>query len=523
MNKLAQYLNQHLHGEVFTDKDTLRHFSVDNGPLRQEPEMVVFPYETNDIRKLLRFSWQLAEKGHKLPITARGAGLNATGGATSSGVILSLSSHMNQIFEYDAKQRLVRLQPGVSTVGLNNALRLQGTAVPMMESGMQTVGGVLSDTNSAHIVDVIEQVEIVLVNGDVLQTKRLSKRELSKIKGQQGFIADIYREVDGLIDENADLIAELDTRDASGYNALNMVKQKDGSLDLTPLFVGSQGTLGIISEVIIRTEYVSDATSVVVAAFNDAASARDALDGLGALRLAKVEYYDASLIERAKEQGKTYEFIGETEKTPTVIVGYIDDLNSRNQARKVKKLRKVFEKAGASVTSTSNFETSEFRSLEGIMALAGQSSTKATQPVVDNAYVPLERSEDFMSGLFELEKKLKLELPIYGQPLEGLWTVRPLLSLETVSGKQTLLKFIEEYRRLVERCDGHLAGAYAEGRAQTVTVASKRDEDDKVEALFTKLKQIFDPYNILNSGAKQPSEAREIAKLVRSDSSPRIP
>ena len=65
MNKLAQYLNQHLIGEVVTDEAVLEKFSTDNSPLTKTPEMVVYPRVTNDIRKLLRFAAQLAVNAAK--------------------------------------------------------------------------------------------------------------------------------------------------------------------------------------------------------------------------------------------------------------------------------------------------------------------------------------------------------------------------------------------------------------------------------------------------------------------------
>ena len=129
MNKVAIYLRGHISGEVSTRDDVREAMSIDGGVLKQKPEMVIYPRNTNDIRKVARFSWQLAEKGHKLPITVRGAGTDATGAAIGKGIALVTAAHMNTLFEYDAKQKLIRLQPGVTVGTLNQALALHSTSI----------------------------------------------------------------------------------------------------------------------------------------------------------------------------------------------------------------------------------------------------------------------------------------------------------------------------------------------------------------------------------------------------------
>jgi len=208
VNKIAQYLNKHLVGEVTTDPQIIKKHSTDGSILTISPDMVMYPMVTNDVRKATRFAWQLAEKGHTLSITPRGSGSDRTGGAIGKGVVVSFPTHMRHIYEYDAKQKLVRLQPGVSISALLGALSLYGTSVPGLRllPPSRTVGGAVSSMRAAG--DYVKQLEVVLSNGDVLQTKKLSKRELSRKKGLQTFEGDIYRQVDALIEDYADVIAE---------------------------------------------------------------------------------------------------------------------------------------------------------------------------------------------------------------------------------------------------------------------------------------------------------------------------
>ena len=240
MNKVASYLRGHVTGEVSTREDVRDAMSTDGGILKLKPEMVIYPRNTNDIRKVARFRWQLAEKGHILPITVRGAGTDATGAAIGKGVSLVTAAHMNRIFEYDNKQKLVRLQPGVTVNAINQAMATHGVCImPLVGSHPYgTVGGAIATATTGRLAGkyktidpAIDQLEVVLANGDVLQTKRVNKRELNKLKGQQGFIGDVYRGIDRIIEDYADVLDTLKSNDAVGYNIIADVKQWTGRSD----------------------------------------------------------------------------------------------------------------------------------------------------------------------------------------------------------------------------------------------------------------------------------------------------
>ena len=304
MSKVAAYLQEHILGEVSTDPAILKSLGTDASVLEIVPEMAVYPRVTNDIRKVARFVFQLAEKGHVMSITARGAGSDQTGAAIGKGITLVMPAHMNRIFELDSKQKLVRVQPGVNAKALNDALLLQGMSIPALpvSSAYSTIGGAVANNASGPLSgrygdmsEWVHQLEVVLVNGDVLQTERLSKRDLDRKKGLQTFEGEIYRTLDNLIEDNKQLIADKlmsDIRDNVGYSAITKVKRKDGSFDLTPLLVGSQGTLGVVSEMILKTQYVSTQQKSIFITFASKESARDLLDKFAALEPSVLEYFD---------------------------------------------------------------------------------------------------------------------------------------------------------------------------------------------------------------------------------------
>lgn len=529
MSKVAAYLQEHILGEVSTNPAILAAFSHDMSVLEITPEMVVYPRVTNDIRKIARFTWQLAEKGHVLPLTVRGNGTDETGGAIGKGIIVTMPAHMNRIFEFDPKQKLVRLQPGAMAGTVNAALALHGLMIPSLPTtaAYSTVGGIVSKNNNGPLAGKygdltkwVSQLEIILANGDVLQTERLSKKELNKRKGLQTFEGEIYRNLDSLIEDNAQLIAEkiaVDVRDSAGYDAIAKVKQKDGSFDLTPLFVGAQGTLGIISEMIMKTEFKSPSIAVAAAAFSSAQGARDILDQLDTLEPAFVEFYDGDLFTVADARGKKYSFLKNAGGTvgALVMVGF-DDFSERTRSKKLKRLEKLLGKTDAYVEVSEGEDADDLLALREVTALVmvPDGKTASAPPLIDGAYVPRERSEEFLAAAKALAVKYDVMMPFHSRVLDSTFYARPILQLHKVGDKQKVFKLLDEYSNLVAYFGGHLIGNAAEGRVKARFAYAQLDPE--VAELFTAVRSIFDPHSILNPGVKQQNEIRHLVPHLRS-------
>lgn len=530
MSKVAEYLNEHLRGEVTTSEQIRKAFATDGSVLSILPDMVVYPRTTSDMRKVARFCWQLSEKGHKLPITARGGGSDQTGAAIGSGVIVNTTAHMDTIFEVDVKQRLVRAQPGVTFRGLNQALRLQGLYVPSFPASQSfsTIGGAIANNASGVLSGRfgstsawVKQLEIVLSNGEVLQTSKLSKRDLERKKGLQTFEGEIYRNVDNLIADNDKVIDTLavEVRDNVGYNIVD-VKSRDGSCDLTPLFVGSQGTLGIISEIILQAEVLTVAPLVGAVAFADFESARDGMEELAALNPTMLEYVDGRIFEQATANGNRYQFYAdalETDKVAAIVVMEFDD-NDRAKKKISKKIAKVFkDKQAYLVLENDELKAEELRALAYVptIALSPDKSSVSDPGILYGSYIPPERLEDFTQAVKKLEEKYHVELPLTGHVTQGVYRARFLIDLTKPSDRHKTLKVLAEWATVVHAHGGHITGEAAEGRLKASFVYKEMSEE--TVKLFTDIRDIFDPIGIMNTGVKQSTDMKKLVDTLRTN------
>jgi len=524
MNKIAVYLNEHLLGEVTSSKAMRRRYSRDGSVLSVTPEIVVFPRITNDIRKAARFTWQLAEKGHPMGLTIRGNGGDVTGAAIGKGMVVSTSRHLHSIINVVSKERLVHVQPGVNFETLGETLKWHGLALPNVpaDAAHATVAGAIANNtlgNSGPISAAIEKLEVVLANGDLIETSRINKHELNKKLGLQTFEGEIYRKLEGLIEDNEEVIKHLaadPVRDTTGYKNVSMIKAKDGSFDLTPLFIGSQGTLGIISEVVLKAEFYAQDRTVAVAVIEDAALARDISDRLLELEPHVLRAIDGELFRRAAKLGAQASLLGSTESIGTVIYVEFNDFSDRAQAAKLKKMRKLMVKLGVGMVDSSDHQLPEFDAVASIAdsLLYAENDDAVPVPIIDGSFIPSGRREEFSVALDELATKHHVTLPIVANALTGTLNVYPVFKLDVVGDKQKLFRLLAEYAELVTRCGGAFVSDGAEGRLKANAAWSLLEEGEV--AVYAQLRAIFDPFNTLNPDVKQKNDVRHLVASLRS-------
>ena len=525
MSKIAGYLNEHILGEVSSAKSLRKKYSTDGSILSITPEIIAFPRVTNDIRKVARFTWQLAEKGHVVPMTVRGYGGDTTGAAIGKGVILDTSVNLKDIIQVGVKDKLVHVQPGISLEEVSTVLKWQGLILPGAQSysarHISVGGAIATDSVGANgsVADNIDRLEVVLANGDVIETGKISRREISKKLGLQTFEGEIYRKLEGLLEDNEALIKQLaddSTRDNTGYKRISEVRAKDGSFDLTPLFIGSQGTLGIISEVVLKTGFYSqDETHALIVA-DSIQTARDLSERLIELNPDELTIYDGTLLRRAAKQGAKFAAIGSVDQVGAVVYLRFNDFKDRIQAQKLKKLKKLLSKINMGMVDSTERDPQDFRVVTNVVQTIqfGASDEHVSLPLIDGAYIPNNRREEFEIALGELAAKHHVELPVVMNVFAGTYDVYPILKLDSVGDKQKLFKLMADYAVVVDRCGGAFTSDGAEGRLKAN--AAWAVLDDAHAALYEDVRKIFDPFGTLNPGVKQKTDLRTLVAALRS-------
>ncbi|MBQ3474508.1 FAD-binding oxidoreductase [Candidatus Saccharibacteria bacterium] len=506
MGKIAKYLNQLTVGNVFDNPEVLEKYSTDQSALKIKPKFVAFPESTDDIRKLMKFFNQLSTKDINVTITPRGSGTSEGGESLSSGIIIS-TEKLNKLLEIDTRERLVRVQSGITLKELNTALSVSGLKIPIEGRDEETIGGLISNASVDEamgkyggIANYVERIEVVLTNGECLQTERLKRYAVAKAAAEKSFLGNIYQKVSKLLHDNPELLKKLEDKKKTlvGYPFLTKLSKRE-TLDLMPIFFGAEGTLGIISEVILKAVPVKEKATRIVATFKEIGPALKYAETIHNLNPKKVDFYDLKIIMEAREAGKNLDGVIRKLEDGYVIFASFDE-KGNSMLKKVMAMKEelprntkfVFESAENQIT-LGEFENSLINYLHYV-------KNAERVPILTDFYLPVYNLQNFLKDLKILEEKLKLDLELYGNLETEIFSLRPKFNLEDADFNKKATTFLRAGAYVISRHGGGLAGGTPEGRLKAVVTNTEMPEDER--KLYEDLKKIFDPNGILNPDVK---------------------
>lgn len=526
MGKISKYLNQLIVGNVFDDPEILETYATDRSVLKIKPKFIAFPESTEDVRKLMRFFNQIAAKDIPVSVTARGSGLDEGGADLSNGLIVS-TEKLNRLLEIDSRERLVRVQAGITLKELNTALSVSGLTVPIGGHDNETIGGLISNCpidlyqkKYGGIYNYVERIEAVLANGECLQTARLKKYAVAKKASEKSLEGDIYRKVAKLLKDHQSFLNEPEAkkRSLAGYAMLDKVSKKE-AIDLMPLFFGAEGTLGIISEVILRAVPLKKKPVRAVATFKELGSAIKFMDEVSKLRPREINLYDLKIVQEAQETGKNLDGVIRKLEDGFVVFLSFDEKTLyalkklEGMREKIPRNAKIILESPATRIALNEFENA----LPGYL---NNMKNGERIPILTDFYLPVWNLEIFLKDLKVLEEKMNLKLELFGSYANSIYSLRPRFDLKDPNFNKKVATFLRAGAYIINRQGGELTGGAPEGRLKAIVTNVEMPELEKT--LYTNLKKIFDPNGIINPDVKLGANSRFTLTHFRTSNLPKI-
>ena len=420
------------------------------------PDVVVKPEAAAQVADVMR----LANR-ERIPVTPRGGGTGLSGGAVPvrGGIVLSVE-RLNRILEVDRENMTITVEPGLITNEINLAVEKLGlfyAGYPMSLESCFVGGNVAENAGGGRAIKYgvtgryVLGLEVVLPSGEIV-----------KLGGKR-------------------------VKDVTGY-------------DLLHLMVGSEGTLGIFTQVTLRLLPTPAARAVLLVPFADVPTAIAAVPRvmtLAHLVPASVEFMDRLSVETA------YRFLGESLPHPDVGAMLLIEVDGNSQEQVEAEYEAVAElclDAGALDVYVGNTPDTERRMWRPRQNLA--EAFKAISPVqsLEDVVVPLAQIPALMPELERLSREYGVLIPCYGHAGDGNLHATPIKRPETPldEWQARLPHLLAELYGVVARLGGTISGEHGVGskRAAYLPLVMEPVLID----LQRRIKAVFDPRNILNPG-----------------------
>ncbi|MFJ5714071.1 glycolate oxidase subunit GlcD [Neobacillus sp. NPDC093127] len=452
----------------FDDSKTERLvYSYDATPNFQSmPDAVISPRNTTEVAEILKVCNQ-----HQVPIVPRGSGTNLCAGTcpTEGGIVL-LFKQMNRILEIDEENLTVTVQPGVITLDMINAVEKRGLFYPPDPSSMKisTIGGNINE-NSGGLRglkygvtrDYVMALEVVLPNGDVIRTG--------------GKLA----------------------KDVAGY-------------DLTRLFVGSEGTLGVITEATLKLIPMPETKKTMLALYQDLSAAAQSVSKIIANKIipTTLEFLDQPTLKVVEE----FSQIGLPTNVQAVLLIEQDgppEVVERDLTSMAEICRQ--EQAVSIQISASEAEADALRTARRA-ALSAIARLKPTT-ILEDATVPRSEIAKMVQAINEIAEKYQLEICTFGHAGDG--NLHPTCATDARNHEEmerVEQAFAEIFEKAID-LGGTITGEHGVGAMKAPYLEWKLKAEGI--AAMKAIKLAFDPQNIMNPGKVFAKDSKKRVVITR--------
>lgn len=540
MGNLKETLSALVKGDVNDSAETREAFSHDASMFEMVPEVVVAPKDSNDIKELVKYVAQRKSNDSSLSLTVRSGGTCMSGGAINDSIIIDVTKYMNKIGNITSQA--ANVQPGTYYRDFEKETLKKDAIMPSYPASRDlcTVGGMVANNAGGErslqhgkTEDFIESLKVVFADGNEYTVKKLTKKQLDKKMAQGDFEGNLYKEVFELCEENYDSIRNAKphvSKDSTGYHLWNVWDRAEQTFDLTQLIVGSQGTLGIVTDINFRLVKAPKHSGTLVMFLRSTKDLGDLINKVLTHKPATFEGFDNyTLLLSFKLFFFFHKQIGWwgmmklglqlipvalklTHGIPQMVLLIEFQADTPEEvAEKVRNMRldltefkheAVFEEDETEAKSRKFWimRRSSFN------LLRQKVRDKHTAPFMDDLIVPPSTLPKFLPEIRRVIKKYKLFATIAGHMGDGNFHIIPLMNIEDQKEKAKLEPAMQEINDIVLKYDGSLSGEHNDGMIRGPWL--KDMYGATVFGYFKRVKEIFDPENMFNPHKKTDANWR---------------
>ncbi len=551
-NILKEEIQKIIKGEVDDSDETLKKYSHDASIFEIRPKFVIFPKDSEDVQNLVKFVTKnnedvknkgLHEKADLLSITCRCAGTDMSGGAIGESIILDFTKYMNKLISF--QENTITVQPGMFYRDFEKITLERGLILPCYTAskGLNAMGGMFGNNSAGERTLKYGKTEDYIIESKVVFTDGV-ERIIKSIPENQISNQDEYsKKIFELVKNNEEEIAQAKPKvhkNSAGYYLWNLIRNfsspyegevastraggvNNKVFDLNKLLVGSQGTLGIATEVTFKLVKNPKYSKLVAVFMTDLEPLGRLVDEILPLNPETLETYDDKTMKLAvkffpdflKTKGLIgmikfmWSFLPELGMMITggfpkmiLLVEFAGD-NEEQANTQCIKLKEAIKHFNLKVHITkSDAEAGKYWDIrrESFNLLRKHVANKRTAPFIDDIIVRPEFLPKFIPELNKILGNYDITYTIAGHAGDGNFHIIPLMDFTRPDTAKIILELGEKVYDLVLRYHGSITAEHNDGIVRTPYLEKMYGE--RIYNLFKQTKTIFDPNNILNPGKK---------------------
>lgn len=533
MEEFIKNIQTHIKGDVTTDAETLAAFSHDTSLFEVKPSLVVYPKTEADVAYLVKSVAEYKKRLPEISLTARSAGTDMGGGSINDSIIVAFGKYFTQTPNIHA--HTATTQPGVFYRDFEKETVKHNLIFPSYPASREicAMGGIVNNNSGGEkslqygkTERYVKRIKVVLRDGNIYELKPLSEKELQgkmKLKTLEG---EIYRKLYKLINDNYDKIMRakpLVSKNSAGYYLWNVYDRKTKTFDLTKLWVGAQGTLGLMLEADISLVPIAKHHEMEVIFLHDISHLGEIIDSVLPLKPESFESYDDNTLKLALryfpefarqlgikgliESGLAFMpaflemFVGKLPKLILQVDFAGDDPEELRQkiATLREKLKPLHPKTRIAIDEGEKRYWLIRR--ESFNLLRKKIRDKHTAPFIDDFVINPHLITSVIPQITAILKKHpEFIFTVAGHIGDGNFHIIPLVDIKNPKVRKAIPEISQQVYDIIVKNHGSITGEHNDGLVRSPYL--KQMYGEHIYTLFEETKKIFDPDNIFNPKKK---------------------